>query len=177
MPIYLSFTCPLSFSLSFFFSNHGRGMIVIQPRANWDPGEITGGVVVEQSFEAAGNFLMQTELMLSSFGRNKSGELSAEIVGINGTALCQYKTPLQSIDDNKWHIVIEKPVPMHQGEKYLIRLTCPDSTKGNAITWRGSRNNIYLQGSAALNGSILDRDMAFALDFGIIYPNSENDRQ
>jgi hypothetical protein len=137
----------------------GTGII-----AEEHPGELTKNHYFKQSFSVAHNSeLKNVKLFLAAFARNNNGTLIFELFDNDDTAIYKSTYKISGISGNSWvHFEIPK-VKLVKNKKYFIRITAPDSKKGNAITWWKSKDNIYDNGDAIIDGTTVNGDFSFRI--------------
>ncbi|NGX87086.1 phospholipid carrier-dependent glycosyltransferase [Rahnella sp. Lac-M11] len=98
-------------------------------------GELTKENDFEQDFIAQYNSVERVDLNLATYARKNTGTLSLEIADQSGTIIAKSKINISKISDNAWLEFNFKSTPLIKGSRYILRLSSPDSTHGNAITW------------------------------------------
>ena len=103
-------------------------------------GEIVTGTEVTQRFTASGDALSHVQVYLSTFGRENTCRLRAEVLSADGTVLGASEIAADAVQDNRWTILpFPEDIPLRRGETYVLRLTSPDGAGENALTvWYGS---------------------------------------
>lgn len=103
-------------------------------------GELLVGTELAQPFTADGNELTAVQLQISTYARKNTCHLKLEIESAGGKSIGTTTISAEELEDNSiCRISFEQPVQVIKGERYLLRLTSPDGTAGNAVTvWWGN---------------------------------------
>jgi hypothetical protein len=133
-------------------------------------GELVNGVNWEQTFIAAGSTLKEVDIYLATFSRVNKGNLILEILDSKGNLLAKEVRPLNQIQDNEMAKFkfdsFFNSLKVNLGSEYKIRLTSPNSSSANAISWWASSVNKFADGNAIINGYVQNNsDFGFQLIF------------
>ena len=103
-------------------------------------GELTGETELRQPFTARGDRLEQVQILFSSYGRVNTAPVTAEILSPEGEILARADVhPAQMKENAMTPVSFPEGAPLERGGVYVLRLTCPEGTAGNAVTvWYGS---------------------------------------
>ena len=138
----------------------------VQGHADWHCGEIISGKVPEQEFIAPYARLKEIQLYLATYVRINKGPLELELIDVeSGDLVVAVKDTMESVANNQWHKFRTRGQVLIPGKKYKIRLLAPEAGPGNALTWYGSKTDIYPGMNSMLNRTRLPGDFAFAVIF------------
>jgi len=135
-------------------------------------GEIVAGTELRQRFVAEGDRLEHVQILFSTYGRENTAVLEAEILDPRGESAAKAAVDPSTLKDNAMAIVpFPEGVPLERGGEYTLRLTCPEGAPGNAVTvWYGSavaaaRSQVSVEipegRTLTLNGAPLGGMLAF----------------
>jgi glycosyltransferase involved in cell wall biosynthesis len=96
-------------------------------------GEIVGGGL-EQQFETSAGALCRIDLKLATFQRRNTGYGLFELLDVSRQVRVRIPFDLVTVEDNRWRSFRFGPIPSPAGTRWTIRLTCPVSKPGNAVT-------------------------------------------
>lgn len=125
---------------------------------NFIHGELIQGRIFEQIFIPKSNGEIRSiKILLATFNRTNNSKLYIQLLDATGNALATTSASVESIDDNKWFTVnFDKSIYTRRNEIYKLRLSSPDATAGNAITWWAFKNNIRTDSTSVVDGDIVD---------------------
>lgn len=157
------FLIPAFFIFYLNYKNMGRYVLNITQEKNF--GELTSGRIFEQTFIAKESKLTEVDLFLATFARINHKILQLEVLNKDHTQLGLVKRSAIDILDNGWESFYFSDIKLQKGEKYILRLTSPESSAGNAITWWASEKASYKHGIAIIDGIPQDSDFSFRIRF------------
>ena len=128
-------------------------------------GEITDGIVVEQSFICHENGLDEIDILFATYARkNTSGIIKVSILDDKYNLLSEYEIPTESFLDNAF---VNFEIPRQnesKDKKYMIRIENRGSTPGNAITlWANSYD--YENMELEINGESKEIDLVITMRY------------
>ena len=135
--------------------------------------EIRGEQSVGQTFVAPRNDLNRVDVLLQSYGRQNTRDVTFRLLEIPGGAndLSQteeiYNTTFnaQAARNQTWYTFRFPPVANSAGKTYLLVLQSPTSEPGNAITVGGIDEDKYPLGSAFVGPQPIFGDITFRACF------------
>lgn len=145
------------------YKNMGHYLINITQEKNF--GELTSKRSFEQTFVSPETRLTEIDLLLATFSRINHKILYLEILNKNHKQLGLVERSAIDILDNSWESFYFSNIKLKKGEKYILRLTSPESTAGNAITWWASAKASYKNGIAIVDGIPQNSDFSFRIKF------------
>ena len=103
-------------------------------------GELTGDTELLQPFTAEGDRLEHVQILFSTYGRENTAPVTAEILDEGGSVLASASVDPAVLTDNTMTIVpFPEGAALERGGRYFLRLTSPEGQPGNAVTaWYGS---------------------------------------
>jgi len=135
--------------------------------------EIFGERVIGQSFVAPYDRLNRIDLLLQTYGRRNTHEVTLHLLDISDTP----DTPLQGRDlfstslnagdvsDGSWRSFVIPEITDSANKHFFILLTSPTSEPGDAITIGGIDKDAYPAGSTFLGPVAVPADIAFRACF------------
>lgn len=135
--------------------------------------EILGERVIGQSFVAPYDRLSQIDLLLQTYGRRNTHEVTFHLLDISNAP----DTPLQGIElfkssinagevsDGSWHSFVIPEITDSAGKHFFVLLESPTSQAGDAITIGGIDKDAYPAGSTFLGPVAVPADIAFRACF------------
>lgn len=138
----------------------------VEPTA---PQQIWGEFIISQSFIAPRPGLNRIDILFQTYGRHNSGDVTLRLLEVPenldnpllGTERFRTTFNAASVRDHTWHTFTFPPLDNSAGKTYLISLSSPESSDGNAITVGGIQQNVYLPGSAYFGAVPVEADIAF----------------
>jgi hypothetical protein len=163
----------IGLGLSFFNQLACEGQLV---NVNLNPAEqqqIWGDQFIGQSFVAPHNHLNRLDLLLQTYRRNNTQDVTLRLLEIpaglanlqQGSELFSTTFNAASVGDKQWRTFTFPEIPNSAGKVYLFNLQSPASTPGNAITIGGIDKDIYPPGSTFLGAMPLPADITFRACF------------
>jgi hypothetical protein len=130
-------------------------------------GELLDNRKFEQRLVAGGTAIENVTLLLSTFDRADSGQISLSILDATGHAVAEQHELVRNVMPNDWHeFSFNGPVFVHKGDTYVLSLTSSGATLGNAITWLATDRADGTEGGAATGEVASGRSaFAFRVDF------------
>ena len=131
--------------------------------------QIFGDRLLAQSFTAPRPDLNRLDIFFQTYGRRNTHDVTLSLYETNDPNTLSLDGPLYfqgtfnatEIWDQSWRSFYFDPLPDSAGKSYLIVLTSPESTDGNAITVGGIERNSYLPGTAFLGPDPVPADITF----------------
>lgn len=157
------FFIPAFFIIYLNYKNIGLYLLNITQEKNF--GELISGRIFEQTFIAKGTKLIEVDLFLATFSRINHKIIQLEILDKKHEKIGIVKRSAIDILDNAWESFYFSDVKLQKGEKYILRLTSPESVAGNAITWWASAKASYKNGIATIDGIPQNSDFSFRIKF------------
>ena len=130
-----------------------------------DFGELLSGRAYEQTFVAEGRAIERVSVLLETFGRDNSGDVTLKIVGTDGRTLVESRKSVATFQNAGWQDFAIEGAPVLNKSVYKIRLTAPLANAGNAISWIASPYDTYPQGVAIVDGIAQNADFSFRVGF------------
>lgn len=135
--------------------------------------EIQGERVIGQSFVAPRDRLNRIDLLLQSYQRLNTHEVTLRLFEISagsetpfaGTELFQTSFNAATVSNEAWRRFDLPEIADSAGKTFLVRLESPASEPGNAITIGGIDKDAYPAGSAYLGPVAVPGDLAFRACF------------
>ena len=159
-----------------------------QTQANVNFGEILADRRFEQSFVAKDNTIYKVELLLATYIRTNTGNLTLQLIDGSNSVMASSNIKASELSDNSWAALGfgEDGVAVKPGARYLLRLIATGSKPGNAITWWAAARqddkagspfigtpygppdpteDYFVQGEALVDGTAVAADFAFKIYF------------
>lgn len=125
-------------------------------------GEITSGVIAEQTFAAEQPNLYAISIFTATYTKLlEQGSLSYQVKDASGAVVREGSVPNAQIEDNALYTFSFEPIADSQGKHYTLSLFSKDSVPGHAPTVWIYDCDQYPFGSLILNGEDTGRDMVF----------------
>jgi hypothetical protein len=130
--------------------------------------QIWGERSVSQSFVAPRNGLNRIDLLLHTYQRQNSRDVSLSLWELSSTdnltqgqKVVDLNFNAATVQDGNWRTFTFAPIAESAGKPYLIVLQSPESTPGDAITVGGIEWDSYAPGAAFLGTTPLRADISF----------------
>lgn len=131
--------------------------------------QIWGDQLLAQSFTAPRPGLNRLDIFFQTYGRRNTHDVTLSLYELPNPDTFSLEGPLHfqstfnaaEVWDQSWRSFHFDPLPDSAGKSYLIVVTSPQSTEGNAITVGGIERNSYLPGTAFLGPIPVPADIAF----------------
>jgi hypothetical protein len=125
-------------------------------------GEIYGENQFGQTFFNNGNDMDRIDILLATYARNNSGNITFHLREKNGKFdLRTIIIDVEKVPDNQYYSFTFLPIENSKNKFYEFFLESSSASSGNAITiWYHSTNS-YDSGNATINGTDISGDMAF----------------
>ena len=142
-------------------------LAVAQPHNNQDAGEIQGAFTVGQSFYSPYPGLYRIDVMLATYARPNSGQVTFSLTpgAGNKTRLATVQFDASQVKDNRLRSFEFPALDDSAGKTYAFYLEAPASRPGNAITAWTDSTNPYSEGMAYFGGRAVEGDLNFAAHF------------
>lgn len=134
--------------------------------------QIWGQRLIGQSFVAPFNGLNRIDMLFQTYQRQNTHDVILRLVEVLPNidplqGVERFKTSINAatVSDQVWHKFLFTPIADSGGKTYLIALTSPESSDGNAITVGGMERDIYEPGSAFLGTAPVLADLTFRACF------------
>lgn len=135
--------------------------------------QIWGEQAVSQSFIAPHNDLNRVEILLLTYGRKNTHEVTWRLLevpegaesSLQGVELFSMTFDAATVRDQGWRTFNFPKIPDSAGKTYLIVLQSPTSEPGNAVTVGGIDKDIYAPGSAFFGPTPVSADITFRACF------------
>jgi hypothetical protein len=134
-----------------------------------DEQQIWGERSLGQSFTAPRNGLNRIDLLLQTYQRHNNEEVELQLLPLSPDGSNPLQAPplvtltfnAAAAQDRSWHSFTFPPILDSAGKQYLVVLSSPESSPGNAITVGGIEWDVYAPGSAFLGPAPVLADVAF----------------
>ncbi len=135
----------------------------------WDTpaGEIWGPWEIGQGFVARYSGLHRIDLLMATYARHNSHDVTFHLVRGSGEELFQTSFNAADVQDNAFFSFELPALDSSRGEAFLFYLTSPDSVPtsesgpGDAITVWSTVADSYPEGAKYLNGDFTEGDLTF----------------
>lgn len=137
--------------------------------------QIWGDQIISQSFVAPRDYLNRVDILFQTYQRQNTHEVTFRLLQVapannnplTGTELYKTSFNAAAINDQAWYTFTFPPISNSTGKTYLISLSSPESTDGDAITVGGIERNSYTPGSAFLGSIPVPADITFRACFQV----------
>jgi uncharacterized membrane protein len=161
-----SFCFALSSRYYYDESNKNTQTTLIQNISNWHCNEIIKDRKIRQNFISPALKLNKINLFFATYMRTNTGILKLEIIDPDTeNIISSVDDSMQEIKDNSWHTFNFHDARLVPGKMYAMQLSAPEASHGNAITWYGSRTDVYANNEASINGKPIPGDFTFSMTF------------
>lgn len=125
-------------------------------------GEIYGDTVIGQSFIATENNLTRVDVLFLTYERENNKDIIFHLIDQSSTDdIAEIIINASEISTNDYCSFYFDPIPGSKMKTYSFSLSSPESYPGNAVSLYSSRNDVYMGGSASINGEKYTGDLAF----------------
>jgi len=119
-----------------------------------------------QTFIAEGSAIESISIPLNTCGRTDDDDLVVELADANGKRLSRASTHTLPTKEISWHrFRFETFIPVQKGAHYSFRVISSKGTPGNAFSLGASREDVYRDGHAIVDGQAANTDLAFRIHF------------
>lgn len=153
-----------------------------QPSVNTNYGPLVKNRKFEQVILAQSNSIKGVSLFLGTYKRKNNGYLTLMLSDGHGVVMAKSILKLDTIKDNDYTWFDFKQVPLINGQKYILRLSCDECTLDNSVTWWANKNEIespifllnnfgpsvrglYPEGDAYVDGVMVNSGFTFKVYF------------
>jgi hypothetical protein len=135
--------------------------------------QIWGQRLIGQSFVAPFNGLNRVDILFQTYQRHNTHAVSLRLLEISpsldnplhGVELFRTSFNAATVGDQSWYTFSFASIINSKGKSYLISLSSPESSDGNAITVGGIERDAYEPGSAYLGATPVLADLTFRACF------------
>ena len=115
-------------------------------------GEITKGMVLQQSFVSDKNNLSRIDILLATYARSNSTHLRVELLENNTKLIYRKLVSEASLSDNSYFSILFPTIRQSKGHIFQIILSSPDGFSGNTVTaWLTSAKSSMSIGESISN--------------------------
>jgi len=138
-------------------------MVAFQKEADGNLGELTGKMVMGQTFRCEADGLDSIAVLLTTFGRYNNCHIVFHLRDLSDPTvdLVTEQVPVLKLQNDTFHFFRFNPLENSGGKNYLFFLESPDAKKGDAISCYYTQKDSYPDGHAILNNLVLKGDLTF----------------
>jgi hypothetical protein len=127
-------------------------------------GELLPARAFEQTFRAKGDLLEDVSLYLLTFDRQNRCDIELEIRDAQGHSLARLNRSSTDLR-TAWTDFEFQAIPVSRNQLYTLRLTSPNASSGNAVSWLSSAGDTFAEGQAIVDGDVQAADFTFRVGF------------
>lgn len=145
----------------------GSYQLISQEVYDQPMGELSENTTFGQTFYSPYSNLDGIKLLLATYTRFNNKEIVFHLQENSSTTidLVTLRLNASKVKDNQWHEFKFPSIIDSKHKSYYFYLESPNSTQGNAITIWYNDNDVYKNGYATRNGSMINGDMAFRINY------------
>jgi hypothetical protein len=153
--------------ISLLLTGGGSYHLISQEAYDQPLGELAENMTFGQTFYSPYSNLDGIELLLATYARFNNNEIVYHLRENSSSAvdLVTLRLNASKVKDNQWHEFKFPLIIDSRDKSYYFYLESPNSTQGNAITIWYNDKDVYKNGYATINGSMINGDMAFRINY------------